>query len=68
MTKRPYVVPCSVFGGRSPKSGKRVGSRHRWSGEAWGEGHCVYCFQPLEKVLRREQAPSPPQTRLPEID
>lgn len=28
---RPYVIPCSTFGGRSPKTGKPVGERHRWT-------------------------------------
>ena len=50
----PYVLPCSIFGGRSPKTGKRVGERHRWDGEKWGEGRCVYCGRSLDEVLEKE--------------
>lgn len=32
---RPRLPSCN---GRSPRTGKRVGSRHRWQGEC-----CIYC-------------------------
>ena len=51
MSKQPdYIVACSVFGGRSPKTGKPVGSRHRWSGNKWGDGYCIFCNRQLEQV------------------
>ncbi len=50
---RPYLLSCSTFGGRSPKTGKKVGARYRWSGPKWGEGRCTYCGRSLEEVLRR---------------
>lgn len=50
---RPYVLPCSIFGGRSPKTGEPVGMRHRWPG-AWGEGRCIYCRRTLQEVLKKE--------------
>lgn len=54
---RPTVIPCSVFGGRSPKTGRRVGARHRWEGvgmfKGWGMGQCRYCFRTLEQVLKK---------------
>lgn len=52
--QRRYVLPCGVFGGRSPKTGKPVGSRHRWSGDKWGEGVCDFCGRLLEGVLEQE--------------
>lgn len=51
---RPYVIACSVFGGRSPKTGKLVGARHRWSGGSygnWGKGRCDFCGRTLDQVL-----------------
>lgn len=50
---RPSVISCSVFGGRSPLTGKRVGVRHRWDGGAWGVGRCVFCGRYLEQVLEK---------------
>jgi len=47
MSNRPYVLPCR---GRSPKTGKPVGSRHRWSA-GWGKGTCLYCHRTLDEVL-----------------
>ena len=49
-TPRPYVRHCY---GRSPKSGKPVGQRHRWSGKAWGEGRCIFCHRTLQDVLKK---------------
>lgn len=48
--ERPSVIACSVFGGRSPKTGKRVGSRHRWSDGA-GKGRCDFCGKTFDQVL-----------------
>lgn len=49
--KGKHVLSCGALGGRSPKTGKRVGERHRWSGDGWGKGHCEFCFRTLEQVL-----------------
>jgi len=46
------IFPCSVMGGRSPKTGRPVGSRHRWSGGQWGRGMCLFCFKSLEQCAR----------------
>lgn len=60
MTKRHRVIPCSALGGRSQKTGRRVGTRHRWSGDGkrkgWGVGICVFCFSELQQVLRDGEA------------
>lgn len=58
--QRPTVLPCSIFGGRSPKTGKPVGERHRWSGGAWGRGQCEFCHRFLDEVL--ESKPNKPTT------
>jgi hypothetical protein len=47
---RPHVIGCGAFGGRSRKTGKPVGERHRWAGARWGEGRCEYCGHYLEEV------------------
>lgn len=53
MTKpKAYVISCAVFGGRSPKTGQLVGSRHRWS-EGGGKGRCVFCHKTLEEVQEK---------------
>lgn len=57
-SSRPTVRPCSIFHGRSPLTGKRVGQRHRWSGPAWGQGRCLYCYRTIDEVLQR----LPPQS------
>jgi hypothetical protein len=57
-TERPHVIACSVLGGRSPKTGLRVGSRHRWSGGEWGKGRCDFCGRSLDQVLDK---PKPQQ-------
>lgn len=44
---RPSLRSCS---GRSPLTGKPVGSRHRWP-LGWGKGYCAYCGRCLEDVL-----------------
>jgi hypothetical protein len=58
VTTRPYVLPCSIFGGKSQKTGKPVGERHRWEGGAWGKGRCIFCGRFLDEVLKK-----PAQTR-----
>lgn len=55
--QRPYVLPCSIFGGKSPRTGKPVGSRHRWSGGEWGKGACDYCGKYLDQVIKRVEQP-----------
>lgn len=50
-----YVISCSVFGGRSPKTGKPVGQRHRWN-DGYGKGRCEFCGRTLDQVL------SPPKS------
>lgn len=50
---RPTVIGCSVFGGRSPLTGKPVGERHRSSGGVWGKGSCDFCGRYLEDVLEQ---------------
>jgi hypothetical protein len=52
------VLPCSIFGGKSQKTGKPVGERHRWEGGAWGKGRCIFCGRFLDEVLKK-----PAQTR-----
>jgi hypothetical protein len=47
---RPYILPCSFFGGVNPKTFKKVGSRHRWTGAKWGKGECLYCHRAIEQV------------------
>lgn len=53
---RPTVISCAVFGGRSQRTGLRVGSRHRWDGGAWGKGRCEFCGRTLEQVQERSIA------------
>ncbi len=58
--EKPFVLPCSIFGGRSPKTGKRVGERHRWS----RFGQCDFCGRYKEDVLSK---PVPREKTLSEI-
>lgn len=60
--KRPTVIPCSRFGGRSKRTGKRVGERHRWTGGEWGKGPCEYCDRYLSDVLEKPALPTQPAT------
>lgn len=53
---RPTVISCAVFGGRSRRTGLRVGSRHRWDGGAWGKGRCEFCGRSLEEVIERARS------------
>lgn len=52
---RPTVIGCGVFGGRSPRTGRAVGERHRWGGGAWGVGRCEFCGKYLEDVLEKRE-------------
>lgn len=58
---RPYVIPCSVFGGYSKRTYKKVGERHRWTGDKWGEGRCEYCGRYLEQVLEKPKPKEEPK-------
>lgn len=51
--ERPIILSCYTQGGRSPVTGKPVGTRHRWSGGKWGEGTCDFCHKTLEQVKYR---------------
>jgi hypothetical protein len=55
---RPYVLSCGALGGRSPKTGNRVGVRHRWNGGAWGKGTCDFCGRTLSQVTVKPE-PTP---------
>lgn len=57
--QRRAVISCAVFGGRSPKTGMRVGSRHRWDGGAWGKGRCEFCSRTLDEVLEPNNRAAP---------
>ncbi len=57
--KRPTVISCRVFGGRSPLTGKPVGERHRWSGGAWGQGRCEFCGRFLADVMEKPSKTTP---------
>ncbi|VVE47640.1 hypothetical protein PCO31111_04526 [Pandoraea communis] len=52
---RRYVISCHVLGGRSPKTGKPVGQRHRWS-EGDGKGRCDFCGRTFDEVLTPKTA------------
>ena len=42
------LIPCF---GINPRTGERVGSRHRWP-DGWGVGICKYCDRTIEQVTR----------------
>lgn len=44
---RKAMVGCF---GRSAKTGKQVGARHRWPA-GWGRGLCEWCNRPLESLM-----------------
>ncbi len=46
---RVLMQPC---GGVNPRTGLRVGSRHRWP-DGWGEGYCKWCGHDLEYLQRK---------------
>lgn len=52
--ERPFVLPCSIFGGRSPLTGKKVGERHRWS-DGNGKGRCDFCGHYKDRVMSTVQ-------------
>lgn len=52
MTARYWIKPC--YGYSATKGGK-VGERHRWSGESWGRGHCIWCHRDLDQLRYRAQ-------------
>jgi hypothetical protein len=55
MASRPAVRGCY---GRNPKTGKKVGERHRWP-NGWGKGRCEFCGKFLEDVLEKPAKPDP---------
>ena len=52
---------CRSNGGRAQKSGKRVGTRHRWPA-GWGVGVCAWCSRTLQEL--REPVGGRPMVRL----
>lgn len=47
---RYWLLSC---GGRSPRTGKKVGERHRWSGGEHGVGSCEFCGRYIDQVRVR---------------
>jgi hypothetical protein len=51
MTAKYWLKPC--FGYSANKRGQ-VGERHRWSGDAygegWGRGRCIWCHRDLDEL------------------
>lgn len=47
MTAKFWIKPC--FGYSATKGGK-VGERHRWGGEGWGRGQCIWCHRDLDQL------------------
>lgn len=54
MTAKYWIKPC--FGYSATKGGK-VGERHRWSGEKWGEGSCIWCHRDLDQLRYKAELP-----------
>lgn len=52
--ERPHVRPCSLFGGRSPLTGKKVGERHRWE-DGDGKGRCEFCGRYKDDVMSKPE-------------
>jgi hypothetical protein len=44
--KRFETLSCGALGGRNPRTGKRVGSRHKWNGALW----CAWCGRSKDAV------------------
>ncbi|WP_290494456.1 hypothetical protein [Hyphomonas sp. UBA4494] len=47
------LKPCK---GISPKTGRRVGTRHKWpkgrqGAGKWGEGRCLYCGRTADELV-----------------
>jgi hypothetical protein len=58
MAKRRTLLKCF---GVNPKTGHRVGERHRWGGiegrgraGLWGRGMCAWCYRTIEQLRRVE--------------
>lgn len=47
MTAKYWLRHC---GGYNPRTGRKVGERHRWSGDGWGKGSCIWCHRDLEQL------------------
>ena len=47
MTAKFWLRHC---GGYNPRTRRKVGERHRWSGAAWGQGRCIWCHRDLEQL------------------
>lgn len=60
--EKPFVLGCSVFGGRNPKTGRRVGSRHQWE-LGNGRGRCNFCGNWKDGVMSH---PKPKEMTLAE--
>jgi len=63
MSAGTYLRKCYGF---NPRTGGRVGERHRWggdvSGPGWGKGRCIWCHRDLQQLLVHETtSPSPPK-------
>lgn len=58
MAKTYWLKHCH---GINPRTGKKVGERHRWSGDirgdGWGRGHCIWCMRGIDEL--RYEAPEP---------
>lgn len=56
---KTWLLHC---GGINPRTGKKVGERHRWSGDfigkGWGRGKCIWCHRYIDEL--RYKAPEPP--------
>lgn len=61
MTAGYWIKPC--YGYSAAKGGK-VGERHRWSGEAWGKGSCIWCHRDLEQLRYKAEAPVQPGSEM----
>jgi hypothetical protein len=54
MTAKYWIKPC--YGYSSTKGGK-VGERHRWDGERWGTGCCIWCHRDLQQLRYKAEVP-----------
>lgn len=57
MSARFWLYHCH---GKSPRTGKPVGERHRWP-NGWGRGYCEFCGRTLDQL--RYLAPAQPRNR-----
>lgn len=58
--EKPYVTGCY---GTNPRTGQRVGERHKWS-EGAGKGPCVFCGKYREDVM---SSPVEPEKTLDQV-